>query len=102
MSINMLTAGRSAIRVARSYRCTAHALGCRDRHVRVVNFAQPVRAILSSNSQTDQRYLHWRCYASKVKSMPEKQLQEKEEAAEAGGNEPAPNDHYDKVAGAYN
>ena len=98
----MLTAGRSAIRVAGSCRWTSYAVGCRHRHVRVVSFAQPVRAILNSNSQTDQRHPQWRCYASKVKSMPEKQLQGKEEAAEAGGNEPAPNDHYDKVAGACN
>ena len=96
----MLTASRSSIKIARSCCWKASAVGCRDRHVHVANFAQPVRAPVNFSSQTDQRRLQWRCYASKVKSMPEKQLKGKEEAAEAGEDDPAAHDHYDKVAGA--
>ena len=96
----MITASRSSIRIACSCCWKAGAVGCRDRQVHVASFVQPFRAPVTLVSQTDQRHLHWRCYASKVKSMPEKQLKGKEQAAEAGEDDPAANDHYDKVAGA--
>lgn len=98
--VSMLTASRSYIRVARSCCWKASAVGCRDRQVHVASFAQPLRAPVNSSFQTDQRRSQWRCYASKVKSMPDKQLKGKELAAEAGEDDPAANDYYDKVAGA--
>ena len=97
--VGMLTASRTSIRIARSYCWKASAAGCQDRQVLVASFAQPVRLPVTLHVHNDQRHSHWRCHSSKVKSMPEKQLKGKEEAAAAGQDDPAANDHYDKVAG---
>ena len=63
------------------------------------SFAQPVRLPITFHFHKDQRHFQWRFYSSKVKSMPEKQLKGKEEAAAAGQDDPAAHYHYDKVAG---
>lgn len=101
--VSMLSASRSSIRIGRSccWKTGAVIISCRDRQVHVASFAQPVRTPVTFASQTNRRLFQWTCHASKVKSMPEKQLKGKEEAAEAGEDDPAANDHYDKVAGAY-
>ena len=41
--------------------------------------------------------MQWRCNASKVKNMPEKQLQETKDAANAAADDPGANDHFDKI-----
>lgn len=92
----MRMTGCLSVMVARSCYGTASVIA--SRHVHVASSGHTVPAPVSSSSQIQQRHLQWRCRASSVKNMTGKQLKSKEEAAEAGADDPGANDHYDRVA----
>ena len=93
--VGVIMASRCSADAVSSCCKTAASFGCR--HVHFARCIQTVPAPHRLHAQPQQGRTQWRCYASKVKDMPEKQLKGKQEAAEAGADDPAPNDHYDKV-----
>ena len=94
---NMLANGRLSLTAVRLC-CTAFVSAGRQ-HVHVKSTDTTRLGSLPKNTfaQQQQRQVKWRCHASKVKNMPDKQLQGTKEAANAGADDPAPNDHYDKI-----
>ena len=73
--------------------CTAHACGV----VYKVDLYGNTLQRHPCPTVPHQIHLQWRCAASKVKDMPDKQFQETKDAADAAADDPGANDHFDKI-----
>ena len=92
-----LATGRAACCSPRT-RCTS-CICSRVQQANLNGSRLPQQATLASlqTNHARQAHMQWRCHASKVKNMPEKQLQETKDAANAAADDPGANDHFDKI-----
>ena len=93
----MLATGRLSVNAVRSCCQVVANRGLRHAHAKCLNSVHTGALRYAIPTGAQMRQLQWRCHSSKVKNMPDKQLENTKKAASAAENEPAANDHYDKI-----